>query len=929
MTAAGYVFGTQQKIATLVDLLRYRSVAQPDDTAFVFLKDGETIAASWTYQQLDHQARIIATHLQALTRPGDRVLLLYPSGLEFIAAFFGCLYAQAIAVPAYPPKANQTLNRLQAIVADADAAAAMTTEALLPDLQRKWREEALPPIHWLASDGLDSHNCNWQEPLITSATLAFLQYTSGSTGNPKGVMVSHGNLLHNERLIKQAFGHHDQTISVGWLPLFHDMGLVGNVLQPLYLGLPCTLMSPVAFLQKPLRWLQAISDYRATSSGGPNFAYELCVRKISPEQRRQLDLSRWDVAFTGAEPIRAETLDRFAAAFAECGFRREAFYPCYGLAESTLFVTGGTKTAAPTILTVEPDSLSQNRVVLTDAGLPLVGCGHPRFDQNVIVVDPNTLTECHQGEVGEIWVSGPSVAQGYWNRPDATAATFQAQLAPAANNPDYFLRTGDLGFIQGTELFVTGRLKDVIIIRGRNHYPQDIELTVEQSHASLRSPNGAAAFTVEVEGDEQLVVVAEVERTALRKTAADELEVIFSQIRAAIAKQHDLQVHAIVLLKPGYLPKTSSGKIQRHACRTGFQTGTLASVAQWQVVQTDSNPVVVLPTYDRETLLAQPASQQQQTIQTWLQVQIAARLKVGLEQIDLERPLTDYGLDSVEAVSLVADLEDWLGQSLDSDLLNDHLTLAQLSQVLTTQLYQPSSNLTPCPLPRRRSRLFWSWSQAVYQHWFQLSCQGLENLPTDRPYLLAANHVSHLDAGAIVVSLLKQVDQVICLGAKDYFFDHALKSWFSRSFLNLVPLDREGTLLGALDALRHCEQLLNARTPILIFPEGTRSRTGEIQAFQPGLGLLALKLNVPIVPVYIEGTYQALPKGRLLPRRHPIQVTFGAPLDLASPQRNAADREACQAITDQTRAAILQLRANRLEQTFAPIPTQTNGRAIK
>lgn len=948
MTAAGYVSETQSQIKTLIDLLRYRAIAQPDETAFVFLKDGEAVAESWTYQQLDQQAQGIAAHLQTITRPGDRVLLLYPSGLEFIAAFFGCLYAEAIAVPAYPPKANQNLNRLQAIVTDAAAAVAMTTQSLLPDLRQKWAAEALPAIQWLASDGLHRLDQPWRKPDVGPETLAFLQYTSGSTGNPKGVMVSHGNLLHNERLIKQAFGHHDQTISVGWLPLFHDMGLVGNVLQPLYLGQPCTLMSPVAFLQKPLRWLQAISDNRATSSGGPNFAYELCVRKITPEQRQGLDLSSWDVAFTGAEPIRAETLERFAAAFGPCGFRREAFYPCYGMAESTLFVTGPAKTAAPTILTVDPDSLSQNRVVPTISGLPLVGCGYTRSDQNVIVVNPERLTECHQGEVGEIWVSGPSVAQGYWNRPDATRATFQAQMA---DSPDQFLRTGDLGFIQGIELFVTGRLKDVIIIRGRNHYPQDIEQTVEQCHPSLRSPSGAAAFTVELEGEEKLVIVAEVERTALRKTAASELDPIFSQIRAAVAQHHDLQVQAIALLKPTSLPKTSSGKIQRYACRRGFQTGTLSTVAEWRLGQPlgapqtapnsepasspeplsqQSGPAAAQPTAleplapksgapDRATLLRQSPAQQQQTIQTWLQTQVASRLKLQPSQIDPQQPLTDYGLDSVEAVGVVADLEDWLGQQLSPDLLSDHLTIAKLSQVLVEQLQVPAAAEPPCRLPQRRSRLFWSWGQTVYQQWFQLSCQGLENLPTDRPYLLAANHSSHLDAGAIVVSLLKQVDQVISLGAKDYFFDHALKSWFSRSFLNLIPLDREGSLLGALDALRHCEQLLSARTPVLIFPEGTRSQTGELQDFQPGLGLLALQLQAPIVPVYIEGTYQALPKGQLLPQRHPIHVSFGQPLEVQA--NRTTDRETCQAIADQTRTAILQLKASRQPRQLA-----TSGR---
>jgi 1-acyl-sn-glycerol-3-phosphate acyltransferase len=897
LDAAGY------RTSTFVEVLHARSHLYPNRIAFRFLRDGEAECDSLTFQQLDQAALSIAAHLQATVQTGDRALLLYPSGLEFIAAFFGCLYAGVIAVPAYPPRANQNLQRLQAIVTDAEAAIVLTTAALLPNLEQRWAEQSnFQPMKWCATDAVSDSAAGWQKPHLNANSLAFLQYTSGSTGKPKGVMVSHGNLLHNERVIKQAFGHSDNTISVGWLPLFHDMGLVGNVLQPLYLGQTCTLMSPVDFLQKPLRWLQAISHYHATSSGGPNFAYELCVQKISPEQRQGLDLSCWDVAFTGAEPVRAETLDRFTAAFAPYGFRREAFYPCYGMAESTLFITGGAKTAAPVVLTVEPTALTQDQVILSAAGQTLVGCGQARLDQTAIVVDPQTRVECPQGRVGEIWASGGSVAQGYWNS-DQTEAIFQAHLADGRGP---FLRTGDLGFIQGTELFVTGRLKDVVIIRGRNHYPQDIELTIENSHTAIRTPGGTAAFALEVDGEERLVVMAEIDRSMLRKGGA-ELDEILTAIRAAIAQHHELQTQTIVLLKPGGLPKTSSGKIQRHACRTGFLAGTLPEVGRQENRDREVEEMPLETTIDRQTLLSQPVIQQQQSLQTWLIHQVAAHLKLSPQEINPQVPLLQYGLDSVEAISILAALEDGVGQRLASDLLEACPTIAAVSEAVVMQLDRLP---TVKPQPTSSYNL-WAWSKPVYQNWFQLQPQGLEHLPQNRPYLLAANHASHLDVGAIAVSLLDQTDQVLSLSAKDYFFNHGLKSWFFSNFLNLVPIDRQGSLSEALEALRHCEQLLAPRCPILIFPEGTRSRSGELQPFQPGIGLMALRLQVPIVPVYIDGAYQALPKGKLFPRSHPIRVTFGKPIEFTADQ-TLITGERCQGIADQVRSAMIQLRAQQL-----------------
>ncbi|MBP5972512.1 fatty acyl-AMP ligase [Brasilonema sp. CT11] len=566
---------------TLVDLLRKRAIQQQSQVAYTFLVDGETQEVSLSYKELDQKARSLAALLQSMKATGERALLLYPPGLEFIAAFFGCVYAGVTAVPAYPPRRNQRMTRLQAIVKDAQASFALTTTSVLTNIEHSLKQEPeLAALHYIATENLTNNFAlDWEPLKISSDTLAFLQYTSGSTGTPKGVMVSHGNLLHNCALIHKCFGHQPHSLGVIWLPPYHDMGLIGGVLQPLYGGFPVILMSPENLLKKPLRWLAAISLYKGTTSGGPNFAYELCVNKITDEQRATLDLSSWQVAFNGAEPIRAETLERFVAAFAPCGFRREAFYPCYGMAETTLIVSGGHASVPPILQTVQKEALEQNRVVTAlsedSASQTMVGCGQPLQDMEVVIANPETMTCCKPNEIGEIWVSGASVTQGYWNRPEQTKQTFQAQLLDTQSGS--FLRTGDLGFLQNGELFVTGRIKDVIIIRGQNHYPQDIELTVERSHPALRAGCGAV-FTVEVKGEERLVVVQEVERSYLRKLNVNE---VVGNIRHCVTRHHGLQIYAVVLIRTGTICKTSSNKIQRHASRAAFISGSLDVVQDW------------------------------------------------------------------------------------------------------------------------------------------------------------------------------------------------------------------------------------------------------------------------------------------------------------------------------------------------------------
>jgi acyl-CoA synthetase (AMP-forming)/AMP-acid ligase II len=569
---------------TLVELLCQRALHQTDEHVFTFLLDGETEEVHLTYGELDRQARAIGAQLQALGLSGQRALLFYPPGLEYIAGFFGCLYAGVIAVPAYPPQSNRSIDRVLGIVADAQATVALTTSQMLSNTER-WFIHApeLRTLRWIATNNIAANMAHeWRDIEPGANTLAFLQYTSGSTAVPKGVMLTHGNLLSNLALMHRYAEFTPDSRGVIWLPPYHDMGLIGGVLQPIYHSFHTVLMSPLAFVQRPLRWLRAMSHYKATGSGGPNFAYDLCARKITPEQRATLDLSNWELAFIGAEPVRLETLERFADTFAPCGFRREAFYPCYGLAEATLFVCGGSKTAPPIVRTVQAMAVEGAEVDLGATAIAgseggtrtLVSCGHILPGHKVVIADPESLIECPAGQVGEIWVAGPSVAQGYWNRQEESERTFCAYLADTGDGP--FLRTGDLGLIEHGELFVTGRLKDLIIIDGRNHYPQDIELTVERSHEALQ-PGGCAAFSVNVHGEERLAIVAEVSRPyrAAGRGLALDVASVAGAIRRAVAEHHDVRVYSVSLLKPGGIPRTSSGKIQRHACRAGLLNETL------------------------------------------------------------------------------------------------------------------------------------------------------------------------------------------------------------------------------------------------------------------------------------------------------------------------------------------------------------------
>jgi natural product biosynthesis luciferase-like monooxygenase protein/amino acid adenylation domain-containing protein len=575
----------------------------PERKAYTFLTDGEREEAHLTFAELDRQARAIASLLQVAQADGQPVLLLYQPGLEYLAAFFGCLYAGAIAVPAYPPRLNHNLERLEAIVADAQPILALSTKNVATAAMRKQFTTSfhLSNLHIEVTDALGEGLAEqWHEPALSGEALAFLQYTSGSTGKPKGVMVSHQNLLYNHRMLQEALQHPEDAPVVGWLPLFHDMGLIGNALQAIYNGAPYIFMSPFAFLQKPFRWLDAISRYKAYSSFAPNFAYDLCVQKITPEQRATLDLSQWHNAVSGAEPIRGETLESFVRTFAPCGFRHETFFPGYGLAEATLMVSCARAGRQNDIQTVLANELERHKVVATDQeekrSRNIVNCGHTWLEQKIVIVDPETHVVCPPDQVGEIWISGLNVAQGYWKNLEATRETFQAQLAGSAEGP--FMRTGDMGFLDHGDLFVTGRLKDLIIIRGQNYYPQDIEKVAEQSHPALRQ-NNSAAFSLEIAGEERVLLVQEIERQHRHQEPKD----VFSAIREAVFGELELHLDGIVLIKPGSIPKTSSGKIQHRACREALLTQSLSIVfadlpksvadliAQSSAKQTENVPV--------------------------------------------------------------------------------------------------------------------------------------------------------------------------------------------------------------------------------------------------------------------------------------------------------------------------------------------------
>ncbi len=649
-------------LRTLVEVARWRADTQPNDRAFVFLADGEHESDQMTYAALDRLARGIGSGLHARRAQGERVLLLCEPGTDFTAAFYGCLYAGALPVPAYPPdpfRLSRTLPRLQAILDNAQARFVLGSPEILEyvteSLDRSNRLEILS-LDRLAWDARD----DWFPEPGNDQQLAFLQYTSGSTGSPRGIMITHGNVMSSMATMHREDG--DGVVGAIWLPPYHDMGLVGGVLQPVYSGRPVVIMPPRAFIERPMRWLHAISRYRATTTGAPNFAFELCVRKMTRDECQGLDLSSCRIAAVGAEPVRAETLDRFAEAFAPYGFRREAFLPAYGLAEATLNVTAGRWFEAPVVRSFSSRALGEGRAEEVAAesqrARRLVGCGRPWPGQRVTIVDPKTRHELEAGRVGEIWLQSTNIGQGYWNRPEETAKTFFAKLA--GSNHGTYLRTGDIGFLHEGELFVVGRLKELIILGGRNYYPHDIEQVVARSHPSLRRDAGVA-FSCDIDGQERLVIVHEVRRS--RRFSLDD---VIAAIRRELVKEYLLSPYAVVLIAGGSLPKTSSGKPRRRHCRQLFIEGRLEHVARW------CTPPAVVP---RLEYVAPRTPLEKQIAAVWTEV-------LRVPRVGVHDNFFTLGGDSLLATELYLRMSPLVPGQLALERLFDDPTVAGLAELI-------------------------------------------------------------------------------------------------------------------------------------------------------------------------------------------------------------------------------------------------------
>ncbi|WP_119742341.1 non-ribosomal peptide synthetase [Pseudomonas sp. Larv2_ips] len=634
---------------TLVQSLQRRAAQTPDQVALRFLADCAEQNVVLSYRDLDQRARTIAAALQANVALGERAVLLFPSGPDYVAAFFGCLYAGVIAVPAYPPESTRRHHqeRLLSIISDAEPRVLLTIASLGDGLAQI---ENAPPV--LSVDTLEAQLAEgWVEPELHADDIAFLQYTSGSTALPKGVQVSHGNLVANEVLIRRGFGIdlNPDDVIVSWLPLYHDMGLIGGLLQPIFSGVPCVLMSPAYFLGRPLRWLEAISEYRGTISGGPDFAYRLCSERVSESALECLDLSTWRVAYSGSEPIRLDTLERFAEKFATCGFTPNNFFASYGLAEATLFVAGGTRGHGIPALRLDEQALAANRAE-PGQGNAIMSCGTSQPEHAVLIADPHTLSELPDNHVGELWANGPSIAHGYWRNPQASAKTFVQHAGRT------WLRTGDLGFIREGQVYITGRLKDLLIVRGHNLYPQDIEHTIEREVEVVRKGR-VAAFAVNDQGLEGIGIAAEISRSVQKILPPDAL---IKAIRQAVAEAYQQAPSVVVLLNPGALPKTSSGKVQRSACAIRHADGSLDSYAQFPELQAHVSDAV---------------------LESGLQNQIAA---IWCEQLQLATVAADdhfflLGGNSITATQVVARLRETLGLELNLRMLFEAPTLASFA----------------------------------------------------------------------------------------------------------------------------------------------------------------------------------------------------------------------------------------------------------
>jgi acyl-CoA synthetase (AMP-forming)/AMP-acid ligase II/FPC/CPF motif-containing protein YcgG/acyl carrier protein len=664
--AGGAERAWESAVADTVTLLRHRASRQPDQVAVRFLIDGEYEEENLSYADLDRQARQLAAELHRHANAGDRAMLLLPSGLDYVVSFFACLYAGVIAVPAYPADTTnpQHVLRLRAMLRDCTPRLLLTDEAHRESSENLSRADLPADCQPLAVRRAQVPDGAWRPEPVRAEDIAFLLYTSGSTSSPRGVMVSHANLIANEKAIRSALELESGDVMANWLPLYHDMGLIGGLLAPIFCGFPVVLMSPHHFLERPSRWLKMISRYGATVTGGPDFAYQLCVDRVSDRQLEGVDLSCWRLAWCGAEPIRLRTMESFTSRFAGYGLRPNALYPCYGLAEATLMVSGNRPDAGPLSGRFSADGLARGEAHPDPDGTALMDCGAAQPGHTIRIVDPSSLTECPEGRIGEIWFAGPSVASGYWRYPGATRETFHASLAGSA--AERYLRTGDLGFVRDGKLFVSGRLKDLIIIRGQNYYPQDIEWTLSERVGNLRRGR-IAAFPVTVSGVEGIGVAAEISRGQLPRLDVDE---IFRAINHAVVSAHQEPVSVILLLKPGDLPRTSSGKIRRSACVSGWQDGTLEPVAVFRRDTGEGANALRGPDY-----VAPRTETERRLADIWAEV-------FGTRPIGVEDDFFDLGGQSLTATRLLARVSDAYGVELPPRFVFEARTIAAQAQRL-------------------------------------------------------------------------------------------------------------------------------------------------------------------------------------------------------------------------------------------------------
>lgn len=686
----------------LVEMSVTRAMDKGHKPLMTFLGEDGSRDSLLTFKGLDASARAIAALLTSKGLRGKNVLLLYAPGLEYIKGFFGCLYAGAIAVPAYPPMGAKDLERLANIARDCDAAAILSTASLAPMIQAWLSNPANGmAMSCYATDLAETDAAMSIEPIDAEPHhIAFLQYTSGSTGHPKGVMVSHGNLLANFEQIIHSFVEHgsdsasmEDYKTVIWLPPFHDMGLIGGVLTPVYIGASVTLMSPLTFLKNPFLWLKTISDDAALVSGGPNFSYQYCVRKVTAEQKQQLDLSSWRVAFNGAEFIHAESLRNFARHFRASGFSERAFLPCYGLAEATLFVAGSPTGRGALVKEVPLSNGAIEESAETQANVSeLISCGVKAVQSEILIVEPNTCVPLPSGEVGEIWVNSPSVCAGYWNKPSLSESVFRARAKGVENA--HFLRTGDLGFLEGNELYVTGRIKELIIVAGRNHYPQDIENTVQSVSEKLRKGCGAC-FAARINGKEQVVLVQEINVVANEPTHLPSL--VLNLIKE-VSQRHGISLGAIAFIRAGSLPKTSSGKIQRTEAKRLYECDQLELLHRWQNVQKVN---VVSAGRDEKrsmTVYSDWSADLYLQMQSW----VASKLNVDSRHIQLDVTFSELGIDSVEAIDVVDRLQHYLGRPIHATEMLRYPTVKALLDHLAHELHArqvAEMNLSPVTAP--------------------------------------------------------------------------------------------------------------------------------------------------------------------------------------------------------------------------------------